>query len=85
MFTHLVKKFPAFYGTRRFITVFLKACQMHLVHSFPNYSLRSILILSSHLRLGLRFRFSNQNTVGLQILTNLAPLNGVLTEKVIIA
>ena len=55
----LVKKFPAFYGTRRFITAFTSAHQLSLswtssTQSIPPHptSLRSILILSSHLRLG---------------------------------
>ena len=56
----LVKKFPAFYGTRRFITVFTNARHLSLswassiqsIHPHPT-SWRSILILSSHLRLGL--------------------------------
>jgi hypothetical protein len=48
--TQLVKKFPAFYGTWRFITVFTTARHWSLswdkcVHPI---SLRSILILSSH-------------------------------------
>jgi hypothetical protein len=33
---HLVKKFPAFYGTQRFITVFTTAC--HLALSEPDES-----------------------------------------------
>ena len=47
----LVKKFPAFYGTRRFIT----ASWASLIQSIPPHpmSWRSILILSSHLRMGL--------------------------------
>ena len=56
----LVKKFPAFYGTRKFITAFTNAHQLSLswassIHSIPPHhtSWRSILILSSHLRLGL--------------------------------
>ena len=57
---NLVKKFPAFYGTRKFITAFTRAQHLSLswaspiqsVPSHPN-SWRSILILSSHLRLGL--------------------------------
>jgi hypothetical protein len=28
--SQLVKKFPAFYGTRRFITAFTRACQLSL-------------------------------------------------------
>ena len=55
----LVKKFPALYGTWRFITIFTSA--RHLSLSWANSiqspppptSQRSILILSSHLRLGL--------------------------------
>ena len=56
----LVKKFPAFYGTRRFITVFTTARHLSLswatsIQSIPPHpaSGRNILILSSHLRLGL--------------------------------
>jgi hypothetical protein len=56
----LVKKFPAFYWTRRFITAFTSARHLSLpsanpIQSTPPHltSLRSILILSYHLRLGL--------------------------------
>ena len=56
----LVKKFPAFYGTRRFIIAFPRARQLSLswastIQSVPPHptSWRPILILSSHLRLGL--------------------------------
>jgi hypothetical protein len=57
---HLIKTFPAFYGTRRFITAFINARHLSLswassiqsTHPHPT-SRRSILILSSHLRLGL--------------------------------
>ena len=56
----LVKKFSAFYGTRRFITAFTSARHLSLswaspIHSIPLHptSWRSILILSSHLRLRL--------------------------------
>jgi hypothetical protein len=54
----LLKKLVAFYGNRKFITVFTKArhcpilSQMNLVHSHPVFS-RTILTLSRHLRLGL--------------------------------
>ena len=56
----LVKKFPAFYGIRRFITALTSPRQLSLssassiqsTHPHPT-SRRSILILSSHLRLGL--------------------------------
>jgi len=74
--TQLVRKFPFFYGTRRrFITVFTRAyhwslswarcTQSTLAYPIP---LRSILILSYHLRLCLRnnplpFRSSDQNFV----------------------
>jgi hypothetical protein len=56
----LLKNFPAFYGTRRFITVFTRALYWSIswarsIQSIPSHpiSLRSILILSTHLRLGL--------------------------------
>ena len=56
----LVKKFPAFYWTRRFITVFTNARHLSLpwassIQSIPPHptSWRSIWILSSHLCLGL--------------------------------
>ena len=52
----LVKKFPTFYGTRRFITAFTSAHHLSLswassIQSIPPQptSWRSILILSSHL------------------------------------
>ena len=57
--SQLVKKFPAFYGTRMFITPFTTARHLSLswassIHSIPPHptSWRSILILPSHLRLG---------------------------------
>jgi hypothetical protein len=56
----LLKNFPAFYGTRRFNTVFTRVLHWSLswarpMQSVPPYPicLRSILILSPHLRLGL--------------------------------
>ena len=56
----LVKKFPAFYRSRRFITAFTSARHLSLswassIHSIPPHptSWRSILILSSHLIQGL--------------------------------
>ena len=54
----LVKEFPAFYGTRRFITALTSArhqswaSSIQSTHPHPT-SRRSILILSSHLCLGL--------------------------------
>jgi hypothetical protein len=52
----LLKNFPAFYGTRRFITMFTRALHWSLswarsVQSIPSHP--CILILSTHLRLGL--------------------------------
>ena len=56
----LVKKFPAFYGTRRFITALTSvrhlslSCASPIQSTYPPpTSWRSILILSTHLRLGL--------------------------------
>ena len=71
----LVKKFPAFHGTRRFITAFTSF--RHPSLSWPSpiqspypqpTSWRSILILSTHLRLGfpqrsLSHRFPNQDPI----------------------
>ena len=55
-----VKKFPAFHGTRRFITALTSVRHLSLSWASPIQSIyphptscRSILILSTHLRLGL--------------------------------
>jgi hypothetical protein len=57
---HLLKNFQAFYGSRRFITMFRRGRYWSLssarsIQPTPPHpiSLRSISILSSHLRLGL--------------------------------
>ena len=57
---HLVKKFPAFHGTRRFITALTSVRHLSISWASPIQSIyphptsrRSILILSTHLRLGL--------------------------------
>ena len=56
----LIKKFPAFHGTRRFITALTSVRHLSLSWVSPVQSIyphptswRSILILSTHLRLGL--------------------------------
>ena len=56
----LVKKFPAFHGTRRFITTLTSVRHLSLSWAIPIQSIyphpttwRSILILFTHLRLGL--------------------------------
>ena len=56
----LVKKFPAFHGTRRFITALTSVRHLALSWASPIQSIyphptswRSILVLSTHLRLGL--------------------------------
>ena len=56
----LVKKFPAFHGTRRFITALTSVRHLSLSWVNPFQSIyphptswRSVLILSTHLRLGL--------------------------------
>ena len=68
----LVKKFPAFYGTRRFITALTSVRLLSLSSASPIQSIypyptswRSILILSTHLRLGLPsgFRFPHQDPI----------------------
>jgi len=58
--TQLVKKFPEFYGTRKFFTAFTSARQLflswaRLIQPMLSHLTfwRFILILSSHLRLGL--------------------------------
>jgi hypothetical protein len=58
--TQLVKKFPTFYGTRRIITVFIRSRHWSLSWArwiqsttFHHVFVRFILIVSSHLRLGL--------------------------------
>jgi len=58
--SQLVEKYPAFYGTWRFITTFTSACHQSLswarsIQSMPPHltSWRSIVILSSHLCVGL--------------------------------
>jgi hypothetical protein len=50
-----VKKFSIFYGTRRFVTVFTRACRWILTSASQIQStpFRCILILASHLCLGL--------------------------------
>jgi hypothetical protein len=60
LFVQLLKKLPALYGTRKFITVFTRALHWSLfwarsIQSIPSHpiSRRSILILFNHLRLGL--------------------------------
>ena len=70
----LVRKFHAFHGTRKFVTMFTKAYQIALswarsIQSMlpPSMSWRASLILSSHLHLGcssgLFPRFPHQNPV----------------------
>ena len=56
----LVKKFPAFHGTPRFITALIRVRHLSLSWASPIQSIyphptswRSVLILSTHLRLGL--------------------------------
>jgi hypothetical protein len=60
LIVQLLKNFPAFYGIRRFITVFTRTLHWsvswaRLIQSIPSrsLSLRYILILLTHLRFGL--------------------------------
>jgi len=64
----LVKKFPAFHGTRRFITALTSVRHLSLSWASPIQSIyshttfwRSILILSTHLRLGLPSGLPSRN------------------------
>jgi len=77
----LVKKFPAFDGTRRFITALTRFRQLSLSWSSPIQSIyphptswRSILILSTHLCLGLPSRLLHSgfptNTLYTPLLTH---------------
>ena len=78
----LVKKFPAFHGARRFITAFTSVCHLSLSWASPIQSIyphptpwRSILILSTHLCLGLpqwspSLRFPQQDPIHPPLLTH---------------
>jgi hypothetical protein len=63
MAAQLVKKFHALYETWRSINVFTSLLlvpiltQINPVHTTPSYYFRSILILSSHLCLGLQVHY----------------------------
>ena len=79
----LVKKFPAFHETRRFITSLTSVRHLSLSWASPIQSTcphptscRSILILSSHLRLGLPsglfpYWFPTKNVLQLTVLTDI--------------
>ena len=77
----LVKKFPAFHGTQRFITALTSVRHLSLSWASPIQSTcphptswRSILILSTHLRLGppwsLSLRFPHQDPIHPPLLTH---------------
>ena len=80
----LVKKFPAFHGTRKFITALTSVRHLSLSWASPIQSTyphptscRSILILSTHLRLGLpspqwslSLRFPHQDPIHTLLLTH---------------
>jgi len=90
----LVKKILAFYVTRRFITTFVSARHLSLswassIQSIPPHSIswRSILILSSHLRLGLpsdlfpsRFRTKTLYTPLLSHVSTTCPVHLILLD-----
>jgi len=76
----LVKKFPAFHGTRRFITALTNVRHLSLSWASPIQSIyphptccRSILILSTHLRLGLPIGLLPSGFPTLRILKNKIP------------
>jgi len=75
----LVKKFPAFYRTRKFITALTSVRHSSLSWASPiqstyphHTSWRSVLILNTHLRLGLR---SSLFPSGFRIKTLYVPLS----------
>ena len=86
--SQLIKKFPAFYGTRMFITAITSARHLSLswaisIQSIPSHptSWRCILILSTHLRLGLpsgslSLRFPHQIPVHASPLTHTCYMPG---------
>ena len=81
----LVKKFPAFHGTRRFITALTSVHHLSLpwassiqsIYPHPT-SWRSVLILSTHLRLGLP---SGLFPSGFPSVTLYSPLSPVLWSQ----
>ena len=84
----LVKKFPAFYGTRKFITAFTRPGHLSLflastINSEPPHSTswRSILILSSHLRLDLPSGLFPQGSPPKPCIRLFSPLHVILQEK----
>jgi len=95
--TPLFKKFPAFYGTQKFIIVSTRTRHRSLTtaicipHTLSHpISPRSIIILSSHLRLGLPsplpFKFSYQNTVRISHLSHVCymPRPSILLDFIIL-
>ena len=92
----LVKKFPAFHGTQRFITAFTSVRHLSLSWASPIQSIyprptswRSILILSTHLRLRLPsgllpsgFPTKTLYTPSLLTHTRHMPLNGPTNSKI---
>jgi hypothetical protein len=59
--SQLVKKFPSLYGPERFTTIFTPACwvvpilsQLYPFHALSSYLFKNILILSSHLPVGIQ-------------------------------
>ena len=89
----LVKEFPAFHGTRRFITALTSVRHLSLSWASPIQSIypypiswRYILILSTHLRLGLPSglfppRFLQQNPIHHPFLTHTPNMYLLLTAK----
>ena len=85
----LAKRFPAFYGTRMFITAFTSARHLSLswassIQYIPPHptSCRSILLLSSHLRLGLPSGLFPSGFSTKILYTPLPPLNAPRTPPI---
>jgi len=75
----LVKKFPAFHGTRRFITTLTSVRQLSLSCASPIQSIyphpaswRSVIILSTHLSLGLLSGFLHSSFPSKTLYTSLS-------------
>ena len=88
----LVKKFPTFHGTRRFITALTSVRHLSLSWASPIQSIyphltswKSVLILSTHLRLGLPSGLFPSSFPTKTLYTPLSsPIRATCSEKILI-